>query len=41
LVLQSLLQKLVECSELTWDRHGRDRTVVGFPTTCAFSAYHH
>jgi hypothetical protein len=23
------------------DGHGRDRTVVGFTTTCAISAYHH
>ena len=30
LALQSLLQKLVECSELTKDRCGRDRMVVGF-----------
>ena len=30
LALQSLLQKLVECSELTRDRRGRDRMVVGF-----------
>jgi len=22
------------------DRHGRDRMVVGFKTTCAISAYH-
>jgi hypothetical protein len=22
-------------------RHGRDRMVVGFTTTCAISAYHH
>jgi len=22
-------------------RRGRDRMVVGFTTTCAFSAYHH
>jgi hypothetical protein len=30
LALQSLLQKLVECSELTRDLRGRDRVVVGF-----------
>ena len=23
------------------DRHGRDRIVVGFTTTCAINAYHH
>ena len=30
LALQSLLQKLVKCSELTRDRRGRDRIVVSF-----------
>jgi hypothetical protein len=25
----------------TGGRHGRDQIVVGFPTTCAISAYHH
>jgi len=24
-----------------WGRHGRDRMVVGFTTTCAISTYHH
>jgi hypothetical protein len=24
-----------------WGRHGRDRMVVKFTTTCAISAYHH
>ena len=24
-----------------WGHHGRDRTVVGFITTYAISAYHH
>jgi hypothetical protein len=24
-----------------WGRHGHDRMVVGFTTTCAISAYHH
>ena len=24
-----------------WDRHGRDRMVVGFTATCTISAYHH
>ena len=22
-------------------RHGRDHMIIGFTTTCAFSAYHH
>jgi len=26
---------------IRWDRHGRDRMVVGFITTYAISAYHH
>jgi hypothetical protein len=25
----------------TGGRHGRDRMVVGFTTTCAINAYHH
>jgi hypothetical protein len=25
----------------TWGRHGRNRMVVGFTTTCTISAYHH
>ena len=28
-------------STKAWDRHGHDCIVVGFTTTCTFSAYHH
>jgi len=28
-------------SYMSCGRHGRDRRVVGFTTTCAISAYHH
>ena len=39
----------VYCDVMVWldrkhwsrGRHGRDRMVVGFITTCAISAYHH
>jgi hypothetical protein len=26
---------------IKWGRHGRDRMIVGFTTTCAVRAYHH
>ena len=26
---------------IKWGRHGRDRMIVGFTTTCAIRAYHH
>ena len=26
---------------IQWGRHGHDYLVIGFTTTCAFSAYHH
>ena len=29
------------CSQAVSGRRGRNRMVVGFPTTCAFSTYHH
>ena len=32
---------IVELSELKWGRHGCDRMVVNFTTTCAIGAYHH
>ena len=32
---------IVRSSTDPTDRHGRDRMVVGFTTTCAISAYHH
>ena len=42
--LHTLLYCFQECSlspYYTGSRHGRDRTVVGFTTTCAISGYHH
>jgi len=31
----------MDCQFIEGYHHGRDRMVVGFKTTCAFSAYHH
>ena len=36
-----LIKKYCQTYILSWCRHGRDRMVVGFTTTCAISAYHH
>ena len=39
-----LLTKNINIGEMlirTQDRRGRDRIVVGFPTTYAISVYHH
>jgi len=32
---------IAEGSELLKGRHGRDRMIVGFTSTCAISAYHY
>ena len=40
-IVLSVLRFKSSDSTFVKGRHGRDRMVVGFTTTCAISAYHH